>query len=158
MIRSELNLAGDESFNYPMWKWAVMQREGWADGMLYLFGRGRDNRPDIQRDPREAIGALHGDEVPYVFGTLNRVRHWTEPSGKTAGSKPIETSSAIVRWANFVKRGDPNGPASAMAAIPGRRRRSVMHFENAPTVGPDERTARMTLLDTVFRSPAHEGG
>ena len=39
LIRSELDLSGDGEFNYPMWKWAVMQRQAGLPVYYYLFGR-----------------------------------------------------------------------------------------------------------------------
>ena len=55
---------------------------------------------------REAIGAVHGAEVPYVFGTL----------GSAAGAKYAEADRAISEamqkyWTNFAKTGNPNGAA-----------------------------------------------
>ena len=54
---------------------------------------------------REAVGAVHGAEVPYVFGTL---------AGGRAGSNYAETdrelSSAMQQyWTDFAKTGNPNG-------------------------------------------------
>jgi para-nitrobenzyl esterase len=49
---------------------------------------------------REALGAGHGTEVPYVFGTL----------GAQYAAVDHEISSALQRyWTNFAKTGDPNG-------------------------------------------------
>ena len=49
------------------------------------------------------FGAFHTGEVPYVFGTLDRLdRPWQE--------KDREVSSAIMAyWVNFVTTGNPNG-------------------------------------------------
>jgi para-nitrobenzyl esterase len=46
---------------------------------------------------REALGAVHGDEVPYVFGTL-------------AYSQPDRGISEMMQayWTNFAKTGNPN--------------------------------------------------
>jgi len=163
LLRSELNLAGDESFNYPMWKWAVMQREDRLPVYLYLFGRTLPATAGqtYKGIPREAIGALHGDEVPYVFGTLNQGASLDGTVRKDRWEQTDrDLSSAMVRyWANFVKRGDPNGaglPVWPRYLAAGHN--PLMHFDNEPAVRPDERTARMTRLDTVFKSPAHKGG
>ena len=57
---------------------------------------------------REAIGAVHGAEVPYVFGTLD--------SKYSDADRGI--SNVIQEyWTNFAKTGNPNG--SALPAWPG---------------------------------------
>ncbi len=49
-------------------------------------------------------GAYHGSEIAYAFNSLDAVNSpWTEQDHKVA-----ETMSSY--WANFVIRGDPNGP------------------------------------------------
>lgn len=49
---------------------------------------------------REALGAVHGTEVPYVFGTLN--------DRYTAVDHAI-SSTLQQYWTNFAKTGNPNG-------------------------------------------------
>lgn len=54
---------------------------------------------------REAPGAPHGSEVPYVFGTLGR-----GPSMSKYDATDQEISAAMQGyWTNFAKTGDPNG-------------------------------------------------
>jgi para-nitrobenzyl esterase len=54
---------------------------------------------------REAAGAAHGSEVPYVFGNLDRVVH---PPKYDAADRQV--SAAMQKyWTNFAKTGDPNG-------------------------------------------------
>jgi para-nitrobenzyl esterase len=49
---------------------------------------------------KEAAGAAHGSEVPFVFGTL----------GRDANQIDQQVSAAIEDyWTNFAKTGDPNG-------------------------------------------------
>jgi para-nitrobenzyl esterase len=49
---------------------------------------------------REALGAVHGTEVPYVFGSL----------GAQSGAGDHEISAALQNyWTNFAKTGNPNG-------------------------------------------------
>jgi para-nitrobenzyl esterase len=50
---------------------------------------------------KEALGAPHGSEVPYVFGTLSSSRY---------NAADREASAAMQEyWTNFAKTGDPNG-------------------------------------------------
>jgi para-nitrobenzyl esterase len=54
---------------------------------------------------QEGLGAAHGSEVPYVFGTLGRA---SAASRYNANDQQL---SAVMReyWTNFAKTGDPNG-------------------------------------------------
>jgi para-nitrobenzyl esterase len=57
---------------------------------------------------REAVGAAHGSEIPYVFGTLS-------VAGRPDNAPKYDTVDAGVSdqmeqyWTNFAKTGDPNG-------------------------------------------------
>uniref|UniRef100_Q01RM8 Carboxylic ester hydrolase n=1 Tax=Solibacter usitatus (strain Ellin6076) TaxID=234267 RepID=Q01RM8_SOLUE len=54
---------------------------------------------------REAAGAAHGTEVPYVFGNLGRAANSPEYD-----SIDQQVSAAMqTYWTNFAKTGDPNG-------------------------------------------------
>jgi para-nitrobenzyl esterase len=56
---------------------------------------------------KEAQGAAHSFEVPYVFGNLLN----TGFSAADYGPADRALSDVMVRyWSNFAKRGDPNGP------------------------------------------------
>jgi para-nitrobenzyl esterase len=48
-------------------------------------------------------GAPHASELAYVFGTLKTMR-WAAD-----GDDPTRSSEIATRWAEFAKRGDPNG-------------------------------------------------
>lgn len=54
---------------------------------------------------REAVGAPHGSEVPYVFGTLG-----VGPNPRKYDATDRRTSAEMQEyWTNFAKTGDPNG-------------------------------------------------
>jgi para-nitrobenzyl esterase len=56
---------------------------------------------------REAQGAAHSFEVPYMFGNLSN----TGFSAADYGPADRHLSDLMVDyWTNFAKRGDPNGP------------------------------------------------
>ena len=55
---------------------------------------------------RQAMGSQHSDEVSFVFGTLGMLSFGRQPP--EAAAKLSETM--VTYWANFAKRGDPNGP------------------------------------------------
>ncbi len=67
---------------------------------VYAFNR------EIPGGGRKALGAFHGLEIPYVFGTL-RDATWS-----WLAFEPIDSHlSEIVQtyWTNFAKNGNPNG-------------------------------------------------
>jgi para-nitrobenzyl esterase len=147
LIRSELDLSGDGEFNYPMWKWAVIQRQA-GPVYYYLFGRTVPAAPGQQYKgiPRTAIGALHGDEVPYVFGTLDASKKKWEETDR-------QLSAAMLSyWTNFVKTGDPNGPGlPTWPRYDAKANDPLMRFDSAPRARPDDRTLRMKTLDVAFQ-------
>ena len=57
---------------------------------------------------REAVGAAHGSEIPYVFGTLSI-------AGRAANSPKYDSTDGAVSaqmqqyWTNFAKTGNPSG-------------------------------------------------
>ena len=62
---------------------------------------------------REAVGAAHGSELPYVFGTLS-IAGREGNAGKGSAPKYDATDAAVSTqiqqyWTNFAKTGDPNG-------------------------------------------------
>lgn len=55
----------------------------------------------------EPMGAQHGTEIPFIFGTLDRMK---DLNGNVYDEKDREFSEMIGSyWANFIKTGDPNG-------------------------------------------------
>ena len=57
---------------------------------------------------RETVGAVHGSEVPYVFGVLDAA------GGGPRYAAPDHALSEALQsyWTNFAKTGDPNGAGS----------------------------------------------
>jgi para-nitrobenzyl esterase len=67
---------------------------------VYQFDR------EIPGDGKKALGAFHGLEIPYVFGTF------LDPSWNWLPFEPVDSRlSEIVQtfWTNFAKTGNPNG-------------------------------------------------
>jgi len=56
----------------------------------------------------ESVGAAHGSEIPYVFGTLS-------VAGRAANAPKYDSKDSAVSdqmqqyWTNFAKTGNPNG-------------------------------------------------
>ena len=84
-------------------------------------------------------GAYHSSELPYVFGTLDRLagRPLTETDGKVA---------AVMQayWLNFIKTGDPNGAGMATWRAFDSVRDEVMALSENPqmrAIASPEKTA-----------------
>jgi para-nitrobenzyl esterase len=117
-------LAGDRFIGYSTWKWADLHAKTGA-GPVYTYFYARP-RPSMRAEMGDATaglaggvvkgqgaqapmpparGAVHSAEIEYALGNLstNNVYAWTEDDYKV--SKLMQEF-----FANFVKRGDPNGP------------------------------------------------
>jgi len=154
VTRAELNLAADDGFNYPMWKWATMHGHDGFPVYYYLFGRVLPSLPGqtYKCIAREKIGAFHGDEVPYVFGDLKLVTGALDGAPRAGRWEAVDfrlSDAMLGYWANFVKTGDPNG-----GGLPKWPRydsgNPLMRFFDGIEVRPDDRISRMKMLDAAF--------
>jgi len=157
LLRSELNVYADDGFTYPMWKWAELYRQEGLVAFYYVFGRVLPTLPDqsFRGIPRNRIGAFHGDEVPYVFGNLDRVDSALDGAPRKGRweTKDYALSRTLLSyWANFVKTGDPN--AAGLPKWPRYEngvKDPLMHFNDQAEAAPDERAPRMRVLDAAFQ-------
>jgi para-nitrobenzyl esterase len=116
-------LAGDRFIAFSTWRWADLQaKTGKKPVYRYLYERARpEMRPEmgnatpglaggVQKDSGARKmpvpkGAVHSAEIEYAMGNLasNKVYNWTADDYKV---------SEIMQsyFANFIKKGDPNGP------------------------------------------------
>ena len=88
------DLAGDRFISYSTWKWIDMQRKTGKPVYRYLYEKPRPGNK----------GAVHSAEIEYAMGNLstNKVFKWTEEDYLV--SKTLQ-----AYFANFIKKGDPNG-------------------------------------------------
>ena len=124
--QSATELAGDRFTVYSTWKWADDHRRTGCPVFLYYYAH---PRPPMVPEMAEAVtglaggvirdgqtadeviampparGAVHSADIEYAMGNLdsNEVYAWTEED---------EEMSELMQsyYANFIKRGDPNGP------------------------------------------------
>ncbi|WP_129780772.1 carboxylesterase/lipase family protein [Peristeroidobacter soli] len=87
---------GDSSFGAPA-RWIAARMESGAPAWLYHFDYTLEAR-------RGAIGANHAAEIPYVFGTLDRI-----PALRAFVSKRDEAMARMISacWVAFAKQGRP---------------------------------------------------
>jgi para-nitrobenzyl esterase len=82
---------------------------------------------------REAVGAPHGSEVPFVFGTLVRA-----PVNVRSNATDQQISATMQEyWTNFAKTGNPNG--ANLSAWPkfDPEARAYLEFTNAGPVAKE---------------------
>lgn len=92
---------------------------------------------------RDAIGAFHGAEVPFVFGTLDRMGP-TQPAFTTAD---YEASKQIQEyWVQFAKTGDPN-----RGSLPAWPRATDGHYLAFTANGPAAKSNLQPAPCSVFR-------
>ncbi|SDA35587.1 carboxylesterase/lipase family protein [Sphingomonas sp. NFR15] len=97
--RAARNLMSDISFGWRSWSIAEARAiGGTAPVFLYQF----DNPPP-RADGSRSDGAVHSDELDYVWGNHDPARRWTAADTALAG--------VMQRyWVTFMRNGDPNGP------------------------------------------------
>jgi para-nitrobenzyl esterase len=78
--------------------WAAEQARTSKRLYTYYFDRA------IPWPAHPEFGAFHTSEVPYVFNTIARIDRPWEPVDKTVAD------AVSSYWANFARKGDPNGP------------------------------------------------
>jgi para-nitrobenzyl esterase len=95
--RSQVESARDRG-RVSMYLWAEARaKRAKSPAYTYYFDR------EIPWPAHPEFGAFHGAELPYVFGTLDRLdRPWTATDRALSGTM-------LGYWARFVKAGDPNG-------------------------------------------------
>ncbi|HSA01627.1 MAG TPA: carboxylesterase family protein, partial [Candidatus Paceibacterota bacterium] len=120
------DLAGDRFISHSTWKWIDLStKTGRRPTYYYLYARPRPPmRPEmgnavpglaggVKRDPESVAsqqpqprGAVHSAEIEYALGNLdsNKVYAWTPDD--YAVSRVMQEY-----FANFIKTGNPNGPA-----------------------------------------------
>jgi para-nitrobenzyl esterase len=129
-------LASDRSIVYSTWSWADAQcRTGGRPVYRYLFERARP-------EAKPARGAVHSAEIEYALGNLplNKVYSWT--ADDVAISKTMQEY-----FANFIKKGDPNGAGLAeWPKLNSGRPAQVMHINVQTRVETEKHRVRYLYL------------
>lgn len=141
--RSARNLLRDAAFGWQTWIWARQQSKTGKSKVYYYYF---DQHPDYPSDsPRHGEGSPHGQEVSYVFKTLDK-------SQPQLTSTDFEISEAMATyWTNFAKYGHPNGGNLPEWPAFSDANPKVMYFQQKPLVGevPDDEALR--VLDEYFK-------
>ena len=163
VMQAATDLAGDRFIGYSTWKWADLHgKTGGSPIYRYFYARPRPAmRPELgnaapglaggvvrgQNTGAMAMpparGAAHSAEIEYALGNLstNKVYAWTPDDYKV--SKVMQEY-----FANFIKKGDPNGPG--LPRWPAANRGSsvqIMRIDVESRAEAEKHRARYLFLD-----------
>ena len=164
VLEAATDLAGDRFIGYSTWKWFDLHtKTGGRPVYRYFYAHPRppmtpemgDARPGLaggvvrgQNSNAVAMpparGAVHSAEIEYAMGNLasNKVYAWTKDDYRV---------SEVLQgyFANFIKKGDPNGPGLPKwpAVTQGGGAVLVMRLAVEPRVEDDRHRARYLFLD-----------
>jgi para-nitrobenzyl esterase len=153
-LESAAALASDLFMGQWTWKWIETHaRTGRAPVYRYAFDRKIPVPPGhtVNGVPATAedIGARHAGEIEYVFGVLEQALPavpWTADDRRLSGAM-------TGYWANFARRGDPNG-----GNLPGWPRydeaQQVLHLDERIRVEADRLRSRYEALDAAVQAQA----
>lgn len=161
------DLASDRFIGYSTWKLTDAQHKtGGKPVFRYLYARPRpvmraemgnavaNLAGGISRDTTAskpvappASGAVHSAEIEYAMGNLphNRVYDWQPEDYRV---------SAVMQayFANFIKRGDPNGPGvPKWSALPANGEAPVMRIDVDSKLQMDKHRPRYLMLESLPR-------
>ena len=146
-VESAAALQSDLFIGHSTWKWIELHKTtGQSPVFRYSFdrkipvppGHTVNGVPATSRD----VGARHAGEIEYVFGALEL----SLPKVPWEASDRKLSDAMTTYWANFARKGDPNGsglPRWSRYDQTGR----VMHLDETLREESDARRARYEALD-----------
>jgi para-nitrobenzyl esterase len=141
--QSNRDLIRDAGFGWPSLAWAQLQsRRGKSKAFLYYFAHVPPRSSGSRY--KDASGAVHGEEVAYVFGNLSQHNLPWSTADRTLSEQ------LMTYWTNFAKRGDPNGPGLPEWPSFNGPRHKVMHFGTTTAAGSVPNADKLQLLDHYY--------
>jgi para-nitrobenzyl esterase len=153
VAKTARDLSRDAAFGWHTWSWANLQANKGKSKVFYYYF---DQHPEYPAgSPRAGYGSPHGQEVAYVFGTL-------DASSPQTSKTDLDISDAMgTYWTNFAKYGDPNGSGEPKWPAFSAADPVVMYFSQTAHTGPVPSAASLKVLDAYFkwrRSPDGQAG
>jgi len=142
VAKTARDLMRDAAFGWHTWSWARLQSRGKSKVFYYYF----DQHPSYpEGSPLAGYGSSHGQEVAYVFGTLD-----------TSSPQTTKTDLAIsdamgTYWTNFAKYGDPNGTGEPAWPAFNDAHPVVLYFSQTVHTGPVPGATSLKVLDGYFK-------
>ena len=146
--QSATALAGDRFIGFSTWKWTVLHgRTGRKPVYRYYYTRPRPAMRPEKGSTGAARGAAHSAEIEYALGNLgsNDVYAWTPEDYKVS-----ETFQGYV--ANFVKKGNPNGPGLPAWPAAAGNAVQVLQLDVVTKAEPDRYRERYQFLDRFYQA------
>jgi para-nitrobenzyl esterase len=142
-----LELTRDVGFAAGVYRAAELHaRNGWPV-FLYHFERRSPFRPNqhvAEIEPASALGAYHGAELPYLFGTLDVLDRAFQPTDRQLSER------MQAYWIDFVTSGVPNHPAEPQPPWPRFEGGSqVLFLGKGIRVGPTPNVERLRFINSV---------
>lgn len=168
VIQSATALASDAFIVYSTWKWADIHRKGQQPTYVYVFSKARPpmksemgnskqglaggiikddgSKKEENKMPEALPGASHASDIEYALGNLatNTVYEWAK--------EDYAVSNLTEEYfANFIKRGDPNG--KALPKWPECKSGGpmlIMNIDTESNMVKERNRARYFFLDSYF--------
>jgi para-nitrobenzyl esterase len=136
------DLTRDAAFGWHTWSWARLQAKIGKSKVFYYYF---DQHPDYPVDsPRAGYGSPHGQDIAYVFKTL-------DPSNPETTESDLEISEAMATyWTNFAKYGNPNSDGLPEWQAFSDDNPAVMHFNKKAHMGSIPSAESLEVLDAYF--------
>ncbi|MGA3190271.1 MAG: carboxylesterase family protein [Bryobacteraceae bacterium] len=143
-LRSAGDLASDSFIVFGTWKWLDTQAKTGKPVYRFEFDR-TVPIPEAMKSTAPGVksfGSAHAAELEYVFNMLPSKKADWEPEDQ----KVADQMNAY--WANFIKKGDPNGPG--LAKWPSfTKTHEVMHLDTESKALPEAHRDRYEFLDSL---------
>lgn len=146
LLCSATDLASDRYIAYGTWKWIDLHSKTNGHPVYrYLYSHLPPTPATADAASSKVLGAPHSSELPFVFGSLNRI------DGHEWSANDYQVSETMQQYfANFIRTGDPNGAglpvwSGLQASIP-----KVMVIDTTFHQEPEKDLKRYQLLDQFY--------
>jgi len=137
------DLARDATFGWHTWSWANLEANRGKSKVFFYYFDQHTEYPE--GSPQAGYGSPHGQEVAYVFGTL-------DTSNPQTTKTDLDISDAMgIYWTNFAKYGDPNGSGEPKWPAFNAAHPVVMYFSQTAHTGVVPSAEALKVLDGYFR-------